>query len=64
MIVLQVTITKGNLASQSNSGRQRLQEESDEVKDHPQEALTQLDPADKVGRTWRVAKKGMVWLRG
>ena len=39
-------------------------EESDEVKDHPQEALTQVDPADKVGRTWRVAKKDMVWLRG
>jgi len=35
-----------------------------EVKDHPQEALTQLDPAYKVGRAWRIAKKDIVWLRG
>jgi hypothetical protein len=42
----------------------QLQEKGDKVKDHPQEALTQLSPAYKVGRLWRIAKKDTVRLNG
>jgi hypothetical protein len=31
------------------------EEESSELKDHPQESLTQLDSGYKVGRTWKIA---------
>jgi hypothetical protein len=53
-------ITNRNQACFRKLAPRRLQEESGEVKNHPQEALTQLDPAFKVGRAWRIAKKDIV----
>ena len=41
-----------------------FQEESDELKDHLPTIMAKGIPAYKVGRSWRIAKKDIIWLRG